>query len=158
MQWFTRAWIRAELPDEEAKRRLVSYQEHYRRILPTLDEQVAALAAIDLHDGLFFRWSLDLERGEITLRILAGDLQRGYQFVHLAFRTATLVGPSPTELERLLPDSEILYEEIDQTDTGYEYRLILAPEGEFAIRFEDLTVSIEPATPADREAWFAAHK
>jgi hypothetical protein len=88
-----------------------------------------------------------------ALRVLTGDLQRGYWWTSLDYESADLVGAEPEEVWEWLSDgaTEIGHEEIEICQDGrFEHRLLLWPQGEFRVRFERVAVDERPASPADR--------
>lgn len=76
----------------------------------------------------------------------------GIQTVVLEYRRGTVVGVDEEQLAGWLssPGVEVWYDEVDVLDDGYEHRLLLHPDGEFAIRFAGLTVERSPASASDR--------
>ncbi len=85
-------------------------------------------------------------------RLLIGDLQVGYEFVTVHYRRADLIA-SAAGLEALrLTDSgvEVLYDEVDIGLGRPIHRILLWPEGELWVRFDEARVERTPAEPADR--------
>jgi len=153
MKWFTRSWSRGELDDEESHRRLSDYQRHLKSIAADLDNGAEQLASsVNLHDAQVKVCDLE-EGGSLRLRLLAGDLQQGYEWLTLIYEGADLLGANSDELRTWrLTDrgAELLYDEIDLSeDARYEHRILVWPQGEFGVRFRSVRVDREPAAPSD---------
>jgi hypothetical protein len=154
MRWFTRDFVTGGLSDEEWNQRRSAYATHLNSIVAGLaDGADELLASVHLHDGQISEWTY--RPGELlALTVLVGDLQRGYEWLTLRYRGARISGATPAELShwwRAGSGTEIVEEEVDRVDDGdYEHRLLLSPEGEFAVRFRSLSVERHPARPSDR--------
>ena len=148
MRWFTRAWH-----EGEAEVDLASYREHLAALEQSLPEEVACMAQVDLHDGLFVETSLERP---MRFRIFCGNLQIGYREVTLDYEDAHVAGTGRAQVEEWLSDpaTEILYDKIDVVDEEIEHRLLLWPAGEFAVRFRGLALAEEAADASYREERF----
>jgi hypothetical protein len=79
MKWFDRPWATGQLDDSAWAQRTDQYARHLQQIQPRLAEGVKELASvIHLHDGQVAEWHYR-EREIRVLRVLVGDLQRGYE-------------------------------------------------------------------------------
>ncbi len=154
MRWFDRDFITGGLPDEEWLARQKSFAAHLERIRPLLiDGADLLLDTTSLHDGQVAEWSY--EPGVLlAVRILVGDLQRGYEWLTLRYSEATLIGTTEADLSRWWPvdelASEIVEEELDVVGELFEHRMLLWPEGEVGVRFKSLTIDRVAATPEQR--------
>ncbi len=153
MRWFTREWATGALDESEFERRVSEYQQHLEAIRPDLRDGAEQLLSVNIHDAQVRSWQLT-EDGVLHLRVLAGDLQRGYEWLDLRYELVRLVGASSEDIGgwRLdEPGVELLYDEIDGADGGkYEHRILVSPDGEFGIRFSSVELTRQPAQPSDR--------
>src|SRR5688572_10755448 len=112
MRWFSREWATGGLSDEEFDARRRSHAEHLAEIRGRLLNGADLLVEeVNLHDAQPRIWRL--EGDQVHLRVLAGDLQRGYEVIDLRYVGASVTG-DPTAYERwlLAPGTEVLYDEI----------------------------------------------
>ena len=150
MKWFTREWTRGQLSDAEADAVPALYAEHLDHIEAQLSVGALDLARnLNVHDGRVKGWRQ--ANKTIELDVVAGELQAGYQRILLTFEGSKLVHPtSLDDLDFANPRTEILYDEVDVTDSGaFEYRMLVWPDGEVAIRFDSVVVKKTAATAAD---------
>jgi hypothetical protein len=150
MKWFSREFASRMEPDQCAAV-VADYQLHISRIASNAPASIRGFASIaNFHDGLFDSLSLD---GDQVLRasILCGDLQVGYYFIDLELVDADVRSEYPDDLERILRGVEVLYEEFDERDGGYELRVLLEERGEIVFKFTSLNWSRRPASPEDRD-------
>lgn len=155
MRWFDLDFISGGLSDDEWTARQIEYAAHLDSIRSRLaDGTEQLLSAVYLHDGQVANWAY--EPGVVfVMRVLTGDLQRGYEWLTLTYGDASLCDASEADLRRWWPagdlPNEIVDEEVDLlADHSYEHRMLLWPEGVVSVRFRSLTVAREPADPADR--------
>jgi hypothetical protein len=151
VKWFTREWAQGALPDEDSGNVPRLYATHLDAIDPRLDEGTRKLARdINIHDGRVKRWCEDAST--IELEVLTGDLPLGYQRLTILFEDASLLTHNSLgELHFDDPRTELLYDEIDLSPDGlFDYRVLLSPKGDFAIRFASVTITSAPATPSER--------
>jgi hypothetical protein len=155
MRWFDRAWATGALRDSDWARRTEDYRAHLEAIGDQLDTGCAVLAgeAFTLHDGQVTRWQYG-DDGSLTLRVLTGDLQRGYEWTTLRYESAELIGAGPADLALWYDEdqlTEVGEEEVDLLPGGrFAHRLLLWPEGEFGVAFRRLEIDHQPASSADR--------
>ncbi len=141
MRWFTRAWVDGDVTEEESERRTSAYEAHIAHLRSfTGNGAEQLLDAVNLHDALLRSWRY--EPGvELLLEVTIGDLQVGYEDVHLQYGGAEIDEATAQVLENLHDGEggEMLYDEVDVTQDGrYEHRIIAWPSGEMAIRFHDV--------------------
>jgi hypothetical protein len=151
MKWFTRELHTGHLSDDEYDGALTDYQVHRDALAGAAPEGVRQLLKTSLDDAQVQEWSVDLQ--VVVVRLLAGDLQRGYQFVSLTYRGAELIGATVDDLRSwsLNTEGELLSDEVELSGAGrYEHRLLFDPLGEFAVRFDSVEVVTAPANPANR--------
>jgi hypothetical protein len=112
--------------------------------LPT---PIAALVQLNPHDAIILSVEDQPEQARLTLQLRCGDLQRGYSDVTLAF-SQVVVDPSALKtLKRAVRPArvEVLYDEVDRSDDGFEYRLLLYPNDEVSFRFQQVEITERPA-------------
>jgi hypothetical protein len=155
MRWFDRDFVTGGLSDDEWTARQASFAVHLAKIRPQLaDGAEQLLASVHLHDGQVASWAYD-PGTSFVMRVLTGDLQRGYEWLTLTYGDATLIDTTETDLRGWwstdeIPN-EIIEEEVDRlADHRYEHRLLLWPDGEVGVQFRTLTVDRRPASPEDR--------
>jgi len=153
MRWFDRDFVSGVLSDDEWQQRQDNFGAHLARIRPRLVGGAELLESVSLHDGQVAEWSY--EPGiALTLRVLVGDLQQGYEWLSLRYADASLNGTTEADLNRWWPvdelATEIIEEEVDIVDALFEHRMLLWPEGEVGVRFRTLTVERVGATPDER--------
>jgi len=137
MKFFTREWVDGDMSDEDADAVVPAYRRHLEII--ELPEPMRDLAALNPHDARVLRVDHDPAANTLALRLRCGDLQAGYFDALLSFSGMTLRPADVAALAR--PGVEILYDEVDRTVAdGFEYRLLLHPTGEVAVRFHDVAV------------------
>ena len=102
---------------------------------------------VSLHDGRVEWWALDGATSS-TLQVLGGDEQLGYRRLVIQYRGRVEVfGASESDIAGWLDEAEteLLYDEVDVTENGrFEHRLLLWPQGEFGVRFEDAVLVSAP--------------
>jgi hypothetical protein len=89
---------------------------------------------------------------ELTLKLVCGDLQRGYERLTLRYRQAELVGANAEAIRQWLADGERVADEIDRTGVGYEHRILVWPAGEFGVRFTAVAIELGAADASARRA------
>ena len=157
MRWFDRPYLTGGLSDEASAARRSDYADHVAKIGPMLADGAEQLVtSLHLHDGLVAEWRYE-PRELFVLRVLVGDLQRGYEWLTLNYGNASLVGAIESDLVRWwggrVPN-EIVEDEVDRIGNHrYEHRMVLWPDGEVGVRFSTLGVDREVASASDREEW-----
>ena len=148
MRWFTSEWASGELTDEEWEGRRQAYATHLSAIEHELRNGAEELiASVYLHDAQILNATTD--GATFKLRVLAGDLQRGYERLSLVYEDAVTDGDVGSISDADV--SEIIYDEVDLSpDSRFEHRLLLYPEGELCVRFRRLRVERQPASATDR--------
>lgn len=154
MRWFDRDFVTCGLSDDEWQERQESFNAHLAGIRPRLASGAEQLlGTVSLHDGQVATWSY--EPGvSLTVRVLVGDLQKGYEWLRLGYSGATLIDTTEADLHRWWKAdelaTEIIEEEVDIAGEHFEHRMLLWPEGEVAVRFRGLTVERSSASPNER--------
>jgi hypothetical protein len=154
MRWFDRDYVTGGLTDESWSARQTDYAAHIETIRPLLTDGAEHLVtSIQLHDGQVAEWTYQPD-ASFVVRLLVGDLQRGYEWLTLGYGDASLVSTTESDLGRWwsaeLPN-EIVEDEVDWIgDHRYEHRMLLWPVGEVGVRFSTLVVGRQPATSSDR--------
>ena len=127
--------------------------EVYWRYVATLDlpPTIAALSQVNPHDAFMLSVEYQPEQSRLTLQIRCGDLQRGYFDVTLAFSQVVVDPMTLDTLRRAARPArvEVLYDEVDRLDDGFEYRLLLDPDGEVSIRFKQIELTERRAASRD---------
>jgi hypothetical protein len=130
---------------------LREYAAHEQWLRPQVSAGVAALMDVSLHDGQV--QSLEISDRTFTWRILAGDLERGYEWLTIDYVDAEVVGGVEDLAALALPgeEAELLYDELDLLGDGrLVHRVLVWPDGEVWIRFHDAAVRREQADPSAR--------
>lgn len=144
MKFFTRAWANGELSDEATQAIGPAYRDYLDSL--NLSPHLRELADLNSHDGYILNVNYDEAANSLKLRLRCGDLQVGYFDATLVFADA-VIPPNDVELLRQATrpnDAEILYDEVDVLGRNkFEYRMLLWPDGEAAIRFRDVSLNIQ---------------
>jgi len=150
MKFFTRAWTRGEMTEEQAAAVPGAYWRHVASL--HLPPTIAALSELNPHDAFVLGVDHEPEYSRITLRLRCGDLQRGYSDVSLAFSDVTVDLASLDSLRCAVRPArvEVLYDEVDRLGDCFEYRLLLHAVGEASILFRQVELTEQFVT--DREA------
>ncbi len=152
MRWLTRECLTGGLSDDEWERRYNGYASHLEQIKPHLSHGAELLHPehLNLHDGQPNQWRLDGDK--FQMKVLVGDEQVGFEWADIEYHDAELFPDTAHNgLARWpLTKREIGEDELTETDTGYEQRFLLWPDGEFGVRFTSCTVTRQPATASDR--------
>lgn len=151
MRFLTAEWATGGLSDEEWDRRWLAFQEHQRTVLPLLGAGAEHLVQdVNLHDAVPKDCMVD--EPTVELRFVAGDLRRGYEFVHISYSEAHVSGATVADVRRWLadPSAEILYDEVDVEEGRFVHRYLVHPGREFDVRFSGVEVRRLPAQPSDR--------
>jgi hypothetical protein len=151
VKWFSRDWHEGRLSDAQVEEVQREYAEHVDALRSRLTGGATALLDLDLHDGQVQAYAFAPDAFE--WRILAGDLQRGYEFVTLRYDDAKLVSgrDDVAELNLTGRGVELLYDELELLQDGrLVHRVLVWPEGEVWVRCSQINVEREPATPDAR--------
>jgi hypothetical protein len=135
VRFFTREWLSGELMDAACDAVPAAYRLHLASL--QLPPEVLALAAVDLHDGLFLDVQHEPESAQLTLRLRCGDLQRGYCDQYIRYAGTVLDSASLAVLRDALqiPRDELLYDEVDRVGECFEHRFILSSHNEVCVTF-----------------------
>ena len=149
MRWFDREGFLGSFDNEQVEAAKAAYWQHIERLRPQLPEPVERLALdVNLHDARITEW--EINEGVLRAGFGWGDLQ-GYWLSILTYRGAAIRLGAPESLDD--PKTEVLYDEVDTAEEGFEHRLLLWPNGEIAIRFHSLALETKPlAQRAERRA------
>jgi hypothetical protein len=150
MRWFTREYVNGELDDTDQERRQRDYRRHLDALEPQLTDGAELLVRISLHDAQLLDLATDARAGGLTLGLLCGDRQRGYERITLRYQHAELIGADAEAVREWLSTGEIVEDEIDRHSSGFEHRMLVWPDGEFAVRFAAVLVEREPADTSER--------
>jgi hypothetical protein len=92
MKYFTKAWARGGLTDEQWLANIEAHRARIEEITPQLPPHVRKLAThnINLHDGLIRRVALDRPARRLAISMRCGDLQVGYFDIDLAYSDVDL--------------------------------------------------------------------
>lgn len=149
MEYFTRAWAIGELSDEEYDKVIPAYQAN----IAALDHDTAVwrfATTIGLNDAFIDRVSI--ESGDVRLRLLTGDRQRGYWHTDITYRNARVI-LGHDALVKAVQDrpTEIWYDEFTGMAGAMFHRFLLVQpggiedRGEVHIEFTDFDFSETPA-------------
>jgi hypothetical protein len=139
MEYFTRAWATGDLSDNASNRVLEAYNSY----LETLDKSSEVwrfATTIGLNDAWIDRFAL--VNGNVSLRLLTGDNQRGYWHTDLTYEGArVVVGLDSLEQAIHHRPTEIWYDEFSGHLPAMVHRFLLVEphrtesRGEFHISF-----------------------
>lgn len=149
MEHFTRAWALGDLSDDEAD----NVADAYRAYIDTLDPDSAVwrfATTIGLNDAFVDR--ANTASGDIRLRLLTGDQQRGYRHTEITYKNAAVVfGQEALALAVQNRPTEIWYDEFAGVGTDMVHRFLLVQpggtedRGEVHIQFAGFEFSEIPA-------------
>ena len=149
MEHFTRAWALGDVSDDEAAKVESAYRAH----IDALDQGSAVwrfATTIGLNDAFVDRAITD--SGDIRLRLLTGDQQRGYWHTEITYKNARLVfGHDALSQAVQNRPTEIWYDEFSGVGAEMVHRFLLVQpsgtedRGEVHIQFRDLEFSETPA-------------
>lgn len=151
MRFLTADWATGGLSEEEWETRWLDFQEHQRTVLPLLSAGAEQLVQdVNLHDAVPKNCTVD--EPTIMLQFVAGDLQRGYEFVDLTYSEARVSGATVADVRRWLtdPSAEVLYDEVDLEEGRFVHRYLVNPGREFDVRFSGVELRRLPAQPSNR--------
>lgn len=128
MEHFTRAWALGDLSVEEAAK----VESAYRAYIDALDQGSAVwrfATAIGLNDAFVDRAITD--SGDIRLRLLTGDQQRGYWHTEITYKNARVVfGHDALAQAVQNRPTEIWYDEFSGVEAEMVHRFLLVqPNG-----------------------------
>src|SRR5689334_16982704 len=87
MKFFTPEWHGGDMPDEEADRVPLRYQEHLASVAHSFPPSVRGLAReLNLHDALVELVTVNAPAREVELHLRCGDLQAGYFSLRLRYQ------------------------------------------------------------------------
>jgi hypothetical protein len=145
MEYFTRTWATGNCSDEEFD----GTTERYQSYVDSLDHEGPVwrfATSISLNDA-YVDW-LDCSEGVLSLRLLTGDLQRGYWHTLICYGEGRIIlGQKALERALKARPTEIWYDEFAATSAGMVHRFLLVEEGtlkdrgEFHIGFCDFSFS-----------------
>lgn len=143
MDYFTRAWALGDLSDDEADKVVRAYRDY----LSALDRQSTVwrfASSVSLNDA----WieNVEFEDGAISLRLLTGDLQRGYRHTALRYFGGRVTAGLDA-LKQAVTDrpTEIWYDEFAGAPPHIAHRFLLVnadgvhDRGEVHIAFDDFS-------------------
>jgi hypothetical protein len=151
MRWFTRGYAQEELEDADWEQRRSDYERHLERSGRSSGTARELLPEISLQDAQLLEFATGPNQ-ELTLKLVCGDLQRGYERLTLRYRQAELVGANAEAIRQWLADGERVADEIDRTGVGYEHRILVWPAGEFGVRFTAVAIELGAADASARRA------
>lgn len=154
MKYFTREWCLGEYDDATADSVCMLYEAHLAKIWDVLPDSLKHISKnISIHDGLFSIVLYNRSKRILIIHITCGDLQVGYYDLKLVYNNTYIEDAELCAWQGWImnDDTEIIYDEIDVThDIRYEHRILLEPEGEMRIVFQELQYSIHSIKGRDR--------
>ncbi len=155
VRFFTPAWHSGELPEQKEEAAVENYRQHLEGLRSRLSPQIQQLAfSTDIHDGLLEEVTIDHNAKEIRIRMISGDLGRGYSTLQLTYRGVRWNENDLVDLRRIAADpaAEALHDEVDVSSSGlYEHRVLFWPYRETRVEFQSLELSIAPRERRDRQ-------
>jgi hypothetical protein len=146
MRWFTHAWHCGDVTDEESDASIADYLRHLDRLVAGAPGTIGDLARVNLHDGQVQEWQLADKAFRWLL--LVGDLQVGYRLADIEYLDADIAGVDAADLTARRLDQgqlEIISDELDRAEEGFELRLYFSDDSVLVIRFGDVRVSCSEA-------------
>lgn len=145
MEYFSRAWALGDLSDEEFERIEERYGEYIESLDP--DGPVRRFATtISLNDAYVDR--LNYSDGILSLRLLTGDMQRGYWHTLIRYSGGSIVhGRDALEQAVAVRPTEIWYDEFSSAPPRMVHRFLLVKpntsedRGEVHVEFEGFSFS-----------------
>ncbi len=153
MRWLTRETFTGGLSDEEDDERGRRWWEARQSIRPLLHSGAERLIDVNVHDGIIDSLS-QVEPDLVELRVLIGDLQVGYEWLHARYEGATLNVLEPG-FGQAGTAFEMLRDELAIQDGSFVHSVITWPHGEFDIVFTAVELAFTPGCGRDRDALFA---
>jgi hypothetical protein len=144
VRFFTKEWLRGELTDAAFEAVPAAYHLHLATL--QLPDDVSALSAVDIHDGLLLAVQYERQSAELIIRLRCGNLQRGYSDLSIKYSGAALDSSSLSVLHEAVrvPKDEFLFDEVDRRDERFEHRVILSSHREVCVTFATVTVDALP--------------
>jgi hypothetical protein len=147
VRFFTPQWHSGDLPDDEAEAVPTRYAKHIAAIEPRLPATLRELAiGPSLHDAKFGECRLDHRRRRVSLMLRCGDQQDGYSDRQFIYDGVDLARVDRAALASAVedPETEILYDEVDVTDSRFIHRILFWPYREVQFTFENLQLNSQP--------------
>ena len=159
MKYFTRGWHNGDLDDRTTEDVAQEYRKEIEDLSRTMSPAVRRLAMeTDLHDAIIERVVLNEASRKLTMYLVAGDLQIGYNGVQIAYEDVRIDRCDVDVLEQRANDrcTCILSQEIGRSHDGhYIHKLLFWPEGEVSVSFRDLMLTV--ARRENRRVDLAGH-
>lgn len=148
MKYFTEAWRSGDLPDAEVARLQEEYLEYIEQNKSSFPPSIRLLATeVNLHDGLFTAVRVDQAANTISMSVIIGDLQAGYEDLDVKYFGVDFARLSIDYLRLLATsdETEFLYDEIEDLGNGnYEHRISFWPDNELSIQFRAAEIGRHP--------------
>jgi len=139
VDFFTPAWVRGDVSDEEHEAVVARYAAHLAALSPTLPPALQSLAYDPaLHDAIFGEGTVDHRRQRVVLSLRCGDQQMGYEDRTLCYDGVDLGRLDRAVLAAVIddPETELLYDEIDGSGPEhFVHRILFWPERVIEIHF-----------------------
>ena len=147
MKFFTKEWLSGDRDDEDPYIAFTEYEAHLSKIRNSFTFDLKALTSYRLHDGLVKVVNHRVSENKLSVTLIIGDLQVGYQRLELTYSNAEC---APSDLQFLVLASrtenfEILEDEWDLSDSRkFTHRLIFSTRQEIEIAFDDINYQASP--------------
>ncbi|MEQ1518921.1 MAG: DUF4085 family protein [Usitatibacteraceae bacterium] len=159
MKYFSREWHGGDIPVGDLDEVRERYWAFISSITDSLPEPIRELATVvNLHDGLVQELVVDHQKGSVDILLRCGDLQVGYSDVRLVYSGVPTSALDEAVLQEIAtdPESELLYDEVDRSATGYVHRVLFWPYREVQIDFTALRIARVPKPDRSIAADFRA--
>jgi hypothetical protein len=127
LRWLNRDLYQGDLTDLEYDARFEAWRTHHAGL--PLADGAERLLDLSIHDATIVGWSINQDRQLVSLSLscwltVDGDEPRQ---VIVTYRGASIETTGPDELASLLdnPQTTLLYQEIDATETGWEQNILV---------------------------------
>jgi hypothetical protein len=157
MRYFTKEYVTGALSDREFDARLARYLEYrdsiWLKLPPDLRRAHHELA---IHDAKIAHIRRHQTRQRIEMRLLCQGFNKPtptdvtfiYTCARVLGRTEWLDALSQGDHHLTEPVFEILYQEVEMSDSGFEHRFVTAPfDDEFGVEFGDFSLRYNSTKP-----------
>ena len=141
MKFFTREWCKGGLSDEEYEARIVDYKNQLEKIAPKLPYQLGDLVRRhSLHDGVVRQTRFGKDGNSLSVKLVAGNLQAGYEELVLSYERLVGVAGDPTLTQASKAKREIIEDEVDLLpDCVFEHRLLFDDMSVLVVQFKEFS-------------------
>ncbi len=149
MKYFTKEWHNGKISDRKSSALAETYKEYIDKNVHRLPFSIRLLAkSISLHDGIIKYININSKNKTLEFLVSCGNLQIGYYEITILFKSASYNQKQIDELKQ--QQYEILYNEWEITDKGYNFKILFYPYFEISIDLSDLDIKIANINEEER--------